>query len=118
MGLNPDADPTNMGLNPDADPTNMGLNPHLTIVGINLALYIMCTFMNSTISVFRPSMLSTERGCWKPEQIMADLELLIQTLRSEYRSLDVTIFIFIVYKSWAGGWSDKIIVRFIACGYR
>ena len=39
---------------------------------------------------------------------MADLELLIQTLRSEYRSLDVTIFIFIVYKSWAGGWSDKI----------
>ena len=42
------------------------------------------------------------------------LELLIQTLRSEYRSSDVTIFIFIVYKSWAGGWSDKIIVRFIA----
>ena len=89
-----------MGLNPDAGPTNMGLipHPHLTIVGINLALYIMCTFMNPTISVFRQSMLSTERGCWKPEQIMADLELLIQTLRSEYRfrALNVTIFIFIV----------------------
>ena len=51
---------------------------------------------------------------------MADLELLIQNHRSEYSfgALNVTIFIFIVYKSWAGGWSDKIIVRFIACGYR
>ena len=62
----------------------------------------MCTFMNPIISVFRQSMLSTERGCWKPEQIMADLELLIKTLRSEYRSLDVTIFTFIVYRAGLG----------------
>ena len=43
MGLNPDADPTNMGLNPDADPTNMGINPDAdpTKMGLNPGLELL-----------------------------------------------------------------------------